>query len=81
MLRAWLAAAERRSMLRDLLGTAQRAAAVRTTRACFAAWHDRLARRVAARVKQLSALLHWEQGLQRRALGLWLQRTDGWRWK
>ena len=38
-----------------------------------------LLRRVSKRMKALSALLHWERALLRRALSVWLARNAVWR--
>jgi hypothetical protein len=44
-------------------------------------WRAYLAARVVKRMKQLSALLQWEQSLHRKALLVWGQRVAVWRFK
>lgn len=81
VLRLWGTAAIRQVQLRQLLAGCLQQRTQRQLQALFAAWRSHLLARVAKRMKQLSALMHWEQGLQRKALLVWAQRTAGWRHK
>lgn len=80
-MRHWQATAARLALLQNLLAGFLQRRMQRQLETHFSVWHRFLALRVAKRMNQLSALLHWEQCLLRKALGVWLQRTSVWRYQ
>lgn len=71
----------RKAIQKDLLAKALVVRMRQKLRQAVEAWHNHLTRRVAKRMNQLSALLHWEQSLLSKALAVWLQQAEVWRRK
>jgi hypothetical protein len=81
MVQRWHAAAARSAVTRQLLAGFLHQQQQRHIALHFHAWRRYLKLRVAKRMNALSALLHWEQGLLRKGLVVWMQRTLVWRWR
>lgn len=81
MVQRWHISAARSTVTRQLLAGFLHQQHQRQLAAHFGAWRQYLKRRVAKRMNALSALLHWEQGLLRKGLLVWVQRTLAWRWR
>jgi hypothetical protein len=73
--------AVKRATLRQLLEQQLRARSRARLAACLGAWRAWLVRRVSKRMRELSALLHSERSLLRRALDVWLEHAGRWRYK
>jgi hypothetical protein len=78
LLQHWCKAARVRAHLRLLLQGHQQLTAAATLRKCMGRWRDHLAARVAKRMKALSALLHWERAMLRKAWVAWRDRQSAW---
>lgn len=77
----WHQVAEHKAVLRQLLGNCLDTRRSKQLKQTVQAWQNHLAERVAKRMNQLSALLHWEQSLLKKAVAVWKLRTAVWRWK
>jgi len=77
----WHQVASRQALLQGLLSDALAARKQQRLAAYMGAWRAWLVHKVSKRMKALSALLHWERSLTRRAVSEWMQRTAEWRGK
>ena len=75
----WRHTAHRNQMLRELLSSCLASSEQQRLQVAFGKWREYLTARVAKRMKQLTALLHWEHSLLRTALRQWMLRNDKWR--